>query len=165
MKQKKTSILPLLSVVILMLSLFIPINAVGEFMPGSIVVNFESGTVESTRLAKTQDGFVVTGIKSIDKLNSNFKVYRVVKEFAGEEPVPHGSSDIDLSGYYILYFDKSEDLTEVIDAYRNDPSVVSVEPVGIHSVYIEPHDPRFGQQWGLDNTNDHDIYAPKALNG
>ena len=58
---------------------------------------------------------------------------------------------------------------EALAAYRADPRVLYAEPDFVVRAEAIPNDPRFNQQWGLDNTNvpfgglpDADIDAPQA---
>ncbi len=151
------------------------------YVPNQIVVNFkpEVGEIQ----ARTVKGEVVTAIASVNALCQENKVYKMVREFPDLKPTNSDSkfngleSEIqgragtpDLTRYYIVTFDESMGLKEVMEKFKNDPSVEHVEPIGIHPVYRIPDDTYFDDpppsfpyyQWNFKNAGDHDVDADLA---
>ncbi|MDP2960369.1 MAG: S8 family serine peptidase, partial [candidate division Zixibacteria bacterium] len=135
-----------------------------QYVPNQFVVNFkpEVGTLHPA----LEKGVIKTGVPAFDILNERFSVSEMVQQFPGAKAEPGVP---DLSRYHVVTFRGPHRLEEVISAYAADPNVEHVEPIGIHPVYdIYPNDYYFqGQadpwnQWGLHNSNDHDINAPCA---
>ena len=54
------------------------------------------------------------------------------------------------------------DLESLLNELGNKSGVVSVEPVGVHTVDYYPDDQYFGLQWGLNQWRDHDVNGPEA---
>ena len=50
----------------------------------------------------------------------------------------------------------------LLKRYKNNPNVVYAEPNGILTIQLTSNDPRLYEQWGLNNTGDHDIDAVEA---
>lgn len=152
-----------------------------QYVPNQIVVNFkpETGVIQ----ARTVKGEVITNIASVTALCKEVKAYGMVREFPDFKP---GSSDSkfegleseaqirsgvpDLSRYYVVTFDESMGLKEVMEKFKNDPNVEHVEPIGIHPVYRIPDDTYFDDpppsfpyyQWNFKNAGDHDVDADLA---
>jgi subtilisin family serine protease len=152
-----------------------------QYVPNQIVVNFrpETGVIQ----ARTVKGEVTTNIASVTALCKEVKAYGMVREFPDFKPGSSGSkfegleseaqirsSVPDLSRYYVVTFDESMGLKEVMEKFKNDPNVEHVEPIGIHPVYRIPDDTYFDDpppsfpyyQWNFKNAGDHDVDADLA---
>ncbi len=71
----------------------------------------------------------------------------------------------DLSGWHVATIDPSvTPLATALAVAAADPSVRSVEPIGIHPVDATPNDPSYANQWFLNQGSDKDIDAPEAWN-
>ncbi|MBU0982367.1 MAG: PKD domain-containing protein [candidate division Zixibacteria bacterium] len=98
------------------------------------------------------------GNPEFDKISDQFAVSSIRQQFSG--------SDVkapELASFYKIDF-ASGTLDEAMEAYRNNPLVERVEPIGIHAMYATPNDGYFQYQWHLSQTNDHDIDAPEGWN-
>jgi len=100
------------------------------------------------------------GDTEFDRLSDRFEVISLKKQFAGSEPGPY-SRTAELAKYYKIKFEAGI-LEEVMEAYRNNPLVERVEPIGIHALYATPNDFYYSYQWHLNQSSDHDIDAPEA---
>ncbi|MFC1782680.1 hypothetical protein ACFL02_03725, partial [Planctomycetota bacterium] len=91
----------------------------------------------------TSDGIVRTGRDDFDALGQRFQVRRIKRQFPNAKKDnsarPTGQK---MSRHYKVRFNNGE-LTEVMRAYRRHPLVEHVEPIGIHSVYVEANDPYY----------------------
>jgi PKD repeat protein len=111
---------------------------------------------------KALSGAVTIGEPDFDAISQRFAVTGLRKQFQGAQAGPFSPTK-ELARYYKVKFTKGT-LEEVMAAYRNHPMVERVEPIGIHTVYATPNDGYFGNQWHLNQANDHDIDAPEAWN-
>ena len=133
------------------------------YVPGEIIVQFKMPQ-KSTIARRALDGTLSLGIQSLDVIAQKYNVTDMRQEFPGAEPKLLKGRLYDLSRYHVVKFDPDADLDEVMEAYRNDPNVESVEPIGIHRVYATPNDGNYASQWHLNQANDHDVDAPEAWN-
>ena len=95
---------------------------------------------------------------------------RVLAEFSPRADVPgiyrrYGVSEIgEIPGLNVKILRVPEKTVEkVVAALNRNPNVVFAEPDHTYHAVEIPNDTHFGSQWGLHNTNDHDIDAPEAL--
>jgi PKD repeat protein len=131
------------------------------YVPGRIIVQFKMPSYQIMP-AKSRSGHLSLNVFSLDVIAERHGVTGIRQQFPGAVPVEKNGRTIDLSRHYKIYFDPDANLEEVMDAYRNDPNVESVEPIGIHAMYATPNDFYYSYQWHLNQTNDHDIDAPEA---
>ena len=133
------------------------------YVPGQIIVQFRqlSGI---NALQSPVTGRAGVGVASLDALGERFEVTRVEPLFRGARPRTVNGRVLDLSRHHRVTFDESLNLGDVMAAYRSDPNVESVEPIGIHTVAATPNDSYYSDQWHLNQTNDKDIDAPEAWN-
>jgi len=108
------------------------------------------------------NGFAATGVADFDAISQKFSVSGIKKEFASSSEAPFSPTK-KLSKYYKVKFEDGT-LEDAMNAYRQNPMVEKVEPIGIHSVYATPNDGNYSSQWHLNQANDHDIDAPEAWN-
>ena len=80
-----------------------------------------------------------------------------------EFPAPKYSTP-DLTRYFIVKFNKSMNLDQVVNAFSKISFIETIDKVGVHKLYGEPNDVKYPQQWHLNQANDHDIDAPEAWN-
>jgi subtilisin family serine protease len=133
------------------------------YVPGQIIVQFKQLSAVRA-LASPVTGRAGVGVASLDALADRFGVTKVEPLFEGARPKTMNGRVFDLSRHHRVTFDENLDLDEVMAAYRSDPNVESVEPIGIHTVFATPNDPYYSQQWHLNQTNDKDMDAPEAWN-
>ncbi len=131
----------------------------GDFKPyfanNRIVIKLNTELDKS--VFRVVDGTVVTSIQSIDALNAKYGVKVMTQLFPGSESVIQ-AAEIGLSRIFRIQFSPTQNLTEIVETYANDPNVEYAQPVAIHKVLgITPNDPYFYRQWGLTN-----IQAPNA---
>jgi len=103
------------------------------------------------------DDIVLTGIRSLDYLNKQYKATKLIQLFPGSEESLL-ASEIGLTRIYRIHFDKVADVGELVNAYANDPHVELAQPVGIHKTAgITPNDTYYYQQWDMNK-----IQCPNA---
>ncbi|MGQ9706758.1 MAG: S8 family serine peptidase [bacterium] len=107
------------------------------------------------------DGIALIGISSLDELANRFGVYMIDQLFVGSKH-PDDPSEIDMSGFYRIWFNPEHSVDEVLMAYSSNEYVEHVEPIDICPVFITPNDTYFGNQWALNQSNDCDIDAPEG---
>lgn len=134
-------------------------------VPNELIVEFDpviARVVDAMQLAELP-GF---GVGTLDTIATQFGVSQVRKQFqhfnakdAAQKGLP------DLSGYYVISFDQARgNLDQVKAAFANDPTVRSVESIGIHPISVVPNDGNYASQWHLNQGNDKDMDAPEAWN-
>lgn len=131
------------------------------WVPDEIVIQLKETKTDIT-LRATSDGFAGTGIASLDAIANRYEVTKMRQQFAGAKPVVKNGRRFDLSRYYRVEFDPKADIDEVVEAYKNDPNVESVEKIGLHSMYATPNDGYYSYQWHLEQASDHDVDAAAA---
>jgi len=143
-----------------------------EFVPGEIIIKFRDVDVN---LSTSPDGFLTTGIASVNMLNMECGVTSAEKTVYSDPGSP-------LSNAYKFILDDDADVTCIVKKYNNDPYVAYAEPNYIYylSGFVDennfafqkvhthddkrriPDDPYFDMQGGLNQLNDCDIDAPEA---
>jgi len=105
-----------------------------------------------------------TGVDTLDRLAAQFGVSNLRKQFPGADATVARQRNLpDLSGYYVATFDATLGaVDQVMNAYRADPLVKSVESIGVHPLYAVPNDGNYATQWHLSQANDKDMDAPEA---
>jgi len=127
------------------------------YAPSKIVIQFIKEVSPVTTWVV--DEIIQTGIPAVDELNQEFKVHTMRRLFpAPKYPTP------DLTRHFVVKFDESKNIDQVVNAFSKTLSIEKVEKVGLHKFLIEPNDDKFEVQWHLNQTNDCDIDAPEAWN-
>jgi PKD repeat protein len=132
------------------------------YVEGELIVQFTD--VSATTATLSPLGRAELGVPSLDALAARYGVMDIHPLFPGATPKTIGGQFFDLSKYHRVVFDASLSLDEIMEAYRLDPHVASVEPIGIHTVLATPNDSYYSYQWHLNSTSDHDLDAPEAWN-
>jgi subtilisin family serine protease len=142
-----------------------------EYKPGELIVKF----LDKISFSISFEGFILTGIESVDKLNIEFGVSSV-------EKLIEYDSVSSLSKVYLLKLPINSDIISIAEKYKKDLNVEYAEPNYLYHLcatpmgtlqYVQemsispsssfiPDDPLFDQQWFLDQANDCDIDAPEA---
>ena len=102
---------------------------------------------------------VVTGIPSVDKLNSQFKVKRIERVFELNNGDVETYRKLDMSRIYVFWFDENIDSYNVVEGYTKDENIEYSEPVFTgfaagqkeSSENMFPDDTYFSMQWYLNN--------------
>jgi subtilisin family serine protease len=126
---------------------------------GVVIVNFQPHI--ETNMFSANKGTASTGILEVDRVFSERRVNNLEKLFEGSQS-PDKIDVVDLSRYYRIEFDKSENLDSVMAELRACPGVAHVEPVGVHPVAVAPDDPLYYNQWHHNRASDYDIDSPEA---
>ncbi len=131
------------------------------YVPDAIVVKFDSTLYQQFDLQRAlESGF--TGVASVDQLAALYGVRSLEQRFPNAEVKWVRGRLLDMKGWFKVYFAGEVEVEQVVQAYQNIPGVVDAQPIGIHRVQKIPNDPRFSEQWHLDQSQDHDIDAPEA---
>ncbi len=134
-------------------------NFVG-YVPNAIVVKFSDDILSQIDKSALKMG--KTGIFNIDQLSQRFDVQTIIQKFPRAKTKVYQGRVINLKAWHKIRFAHDVDIEEVVAAYKNLPGVVDAQPIGIHRIYRTPNDPKFPDQWHLDQANDADIDAPEA---
>jgi len=108
------------------------------------------------------NGTVTTGYAAFDSLLSKFNAKAMVREFPAEKPSWESGAKVDISRYYIVYFQDNVNLESALAEFAASPIVSHVEPDSICPVDVLPDDPYWNFLWHLQQAQDHDIDAPEA---
>ncbi|WP_456442762.1 PKD domain-containing protein [Caldithrix abyssi] len=132
------------------------------FKEREIVLKVSSAFLE--RMDKEQAKRLgITGIASLDRLSRQFDVSSIIQKYPHLQPRFYQGRSIDPRQWFKVKFKADVDAEQVARAYRRLSGIVDAQPIGIHSVDAAlPNDPDFGQQWHLNQSNDHDMDAPEA---
>ncbi len=126
-----------------------------RYVPDTIVIQFKKEV--SPIIPCKLYGIIQTGIVSIDELCDRFEVHTMSRLFRTQKyPTP------DLTRYFVVKFNKSMNLDQVVNAFSKISFIETIDKVGIHKLYGKPNDVKYPQQWHLNQSNDHDIDAPEA---
>ena len=130
------------------------------YVEDEVVVRFQPGSIPTS----SQDILVngKTGNQRVDTLGRRHKVASVRQMFGSVKIQDTPSPQQHLSGWYKIKFSEKRDIPSIVAEYKNLPDVVDVQPIGIHTVSLEPNDPVFSSQWHLDPLESHGINAPGA---
>lgn len=120
-------------------------SSLQDVQPGVIVVKFR----DQIALAK---GSSLTGIQSLDQLNSKYQVYAIDKalpflEFSTKKKAGP------LKKVYYFKFDSGQNPFEVAKEFARDPFVEYAEPLFIDRIQDTPNDPQVEQQAHLNFIN------------
>jgi PKD repeat protein len=132
------------------------------FTPDRIVVKFDQTILARMNRAQAAQGKLE--IPDLDRLSEQYGVRSIVQQFPGARPKRLGKRVIDLSGWHIFSLRTEQDVQTMVKAYKSIPGVLDAQPVGVHAVDATPNDPRYVDQWHLDQGSDHDIDGPEAWN-
>ncbi len=121
-----------------------------------VVMKPDAGDIGQTLAASAG---VHIGDTKFDRISDVFGVASITRQFKGAKRNQPASAD--LARYYKVSITKGN-LESAMDAYRQNPLVEHVEPIGIHSMYATPSDFYYSYQWHLNQASDHDIDAPEA---
>ncbi len=131
------------------------------YIPDAIVVKFDSTLYRQFDLQSALENGL-TGVASVDRLASLYGVRSLEQRFPGAKVKWVRGRLLDMKGWFKVYFSEEVVVDQVVQAYKNIPGVVDAQPIGIHRVEKIPNDPRFSEQWHLNQSQDHDIDAPEA---
>jgi subtilisin family serine protease len=110
------------------------VNAVAEFVPGEVVVQFRSGASAQARSRALADRGA------------------------------HALRTLGRPGLTLVRLRGGASVRAAAASLARDPSVAFAEPNYIYRALAPPNDPDFGLLWGLNNAGDHDIDGPQAWN-
>jgi subtilisin family serine protease len=112
------------------------------FVPNEFIVILKDDAPPPT-FRMSPAGFVKTGRANFDAAAENFKVKRIKKQFpSAQNHASAASARKKLFYYYKISFENGT-LNQAMQAYRKLPSVEHVEPIGVHTVNLQPNDPYF----------------------
>ncbi len=143
-----------------------------NYVPGQLIIKLKN----TPDLKVIKSGIVETGLRSIDVLNSRYKVRSMNKLLDRHEILAEKTGKIDifkahgLDRIYLLTMPKNSDIADAMIKYKNDANVEYAEPNYFYYAALIPNDPSFPLQYGLHNTGqtngimDADIDAPEAWN-
>jgi len=131
------------------------------YVPNAIVVKFDPSVVRGFNKSLFAAG--KTGNRVIDVMNQRFDAKVVQEMFPKASAKLYKGKQIDLSGYIRIRFNiEHNDIEKVVAEYSRLSGVLKAEPIAIHTIHAIPNDPRFPDQWHLNQANDRDIDAPEA---
>jgi len=116
------------------------------------------------------NGFITTGIESINKLNNKYNLVDIKESFLSIIQPKNSklSSKVGIDRIFTLNFENDIDIKNAIEDYKKNPLIEDADFSGIGFGCIIPSDPNFNKQWGFHNTGqsggtlDADIDAPEG---
>ncbi len=125
-----------------------------------IVVKFSDDILKKMNKKTMVNGML--GIPELDQLAKKYGVKTILQQFPGAKKRIYNGRNIRLNAWHKIFFKNPVDAEKVARAYKRLKGVVDAQPVGIHAIAVTPNDPRFADQWHLNQSNDADIDAPEA---
>lgn len=104
----------------------------------------------------------ITGIPALDALNRQYGVKVLLQKYPQLQPRVYQGRVIDPRGWFRVSFKGEIDAEKVARAYKSLHGVIDAQPIGIHRIYASVNDPKFADQWHLNQSNDADVDAPEA---
>lgn len=136
---------------------------VEEFLvPGELLIGLEPGSIPLVDESSMPAG--LTGIPSVDALNRKYNVYKVERLFPDLVAEDTVAKNHGLAGVLKLIVPQQTDISTMAREYQGDAHVEYAEPNWVVELLgkVIPNDPKFKNQWALNNGNDADIDAPEA---
>ncbi len=130
------------------------------YLRNRIIVELKPAAQDIT--VSSANGTLTTGYVAFDALLSRYDAKAMVKEFPAERPSWESGAKVDISRYYIVYFQDNVNLESALAEFTANPIVNHVEPDSICPVYVLPDDPYWNFLWHLQQGQDHDIDATEA---
>lgn len=127
----------------------------------SFVIKFDKALTSKILQAKSSNKRL-TGIKSLDDLNKYAGVVSITQRYPNSKPVTYKGRVIDPGLWFKVEINKDVNIEDLARRYRALAGVLDAQPSGIHKIYATSNDPQVGDQWHLDQPNDHDIDAKEA---
>jgi len=128
----------------------------------SIVIKFDLSVLPQIDVQKAA-AQGITGLEAIDQLNQQYGVRKMIQKFPNLPARVYQGRTILPKAWFRVEFSQEIDPEAVAMAYRRVKGVADAQPIGIHTVEARyPNDPRFGDQWHMDQSNDADMDAPEA---
>jgi|GEM_PF-4130743 len=128
-------------------------NDEDDLIAKEIIIKFLPA--KEIEITYTREGYVLTGIESIDQLNIDHKITYAEELFSN-------TCSIFLKNIYKFSCDSNTDIQKILKDYNKNSNVIYVEPNYVYHFCETPNDPYFNEQWSLDHIRDFDIDAPEA---
>jgi len=142
-----------------------------DYKSGELIVKF----LDKVTFFESSEGFILTGIESVDKLSIEFGVSSV-------EKLLEYDSVSSLSNVYLLELPLNSNIISIAKKFAEDTNIEYAEPNYLYrlcaisrrtlkpvqemsispNLGLIPDDPLFDQQWFLNQSTDCDIDAPEA---
>jgi subtilisin family serine protease len=118
-----------------------------DYTPGQLIVRFDTSkiTLPGDFASKLQTGFAV-----IDEAFEEANVLGASRIVSAQ---PRAKMDHQLSGLYLLEFDRKQDVLEAKETFSGIDGILYAEPNYIRQLYYEPNDPFYPYQWALHLIN------------
>jgi subtilisin family serine protease len=130
------------------------------YLRNRIIVELKPAAQDIT--VRSVNGTVTTGYVAFDALLNRYNTKAMIREFPAEKPSWESGSKVDISRYYIVYFQDNVNLENALTEFAANPLVNHAEPDSICPVDVVPNDPYWNFLWHLQQGQDHDIDAPEA---
>lgn len=137
-----------------------PGAAAPRYRPGVLIVKLKPEVAAGVGRTK---GATVTGVPSVDALNSQFKATAFRRTVPSAEKPPLGFDRHGLTDYYTVELPPGTDIEAAMAEYAADPNIEVAEPDYIMPMdATTPNDPLYSQQWTHYQSTDRDIDTPEA---
>ncbi|RPH95072.1 T9SS C-terminal target domain-containing protein [candidate division KSB1 bacterium] len=116
-----------------------------EFLPGRIIVDFESSAKMETCTRDAND-VVRVGIPVVDSLFIRYEV-RVLRRLVPDGILIRLKAPCDFWNTYVLQFSDARPVLDVVDDFARNPFVHDVQPDVLRRIFRTPNDQLWQQQW------------------
>jgi hypothetical protein len=131
-------------------------QSVLPYAPDRILIKFTEGGLKSSKLnidlqrVSVAPG-IETGIASVDALNRQVGVLKIVRPFI--EPANRiEASRLGVDRWFMLELSAGSDIPAVVARYSADPNIENATPDWVAFPMVVPTDPMYAQHWGHNNT-------------
>ncbi len=140
-------------------------NPDAEYVSNEIIVNFEPQTIilpKNQYSASVSEINVNTPLESLLNNTGATEIKKLFLRFNAEDTIKVSRRGElvqvqDISQFFVIKFSRDINVQGMITSFKTNPDVIHVQPNFIYHSNITPGDPRFSDQWGLEQPSDEDI--------
>jgi|GEM_PF-3411967 len=134
-----------------------------DFIPGRLIIILRPAVVDNLSYSPDNTGLIKTNHPALNRLFDKYEVDKFEPEFIGGDGDFISAKGFQMRSFFIVSFDAKYSLDQVEQDFLLLQDVLYTERDALcYTSPTYPNDNYFGNQWGLNQTSDHDVDAPEA---